>query len=99
MGLYVEVGHDKVSKLEWFEKNSISYENYNIESMYNSLPEGHRLVCLVDNGFFYAAAVAYCLSEAKTFADPNDYRPKQWFVVSDELLKKNCPSWDIYIED
>jgi len=99
MGLYVEVGNNKESKLSWFRNNAMSYDTHNIECSYNEVPKGSRLVCLVDNGPFYAAAVAYCLAEAKTFADPYDGRPKQWFVVSDELLKKNCPMWDTYIED
>lgn len=36
-------------------------------------------VCLVDNGMFLAAAVAYSQREADTFNDPSDRRPKQWY--------------------
>ncbi len=38
-------------------------------------------VCLVNNGFFTACAVAYSANELRAFADPGDPRPKLWFKV------------------
>ena len=42
-------------------------------------------VCLVDNGRFTAAAIAYCPFELRACANP-DGRQKQWFKVEAELL-------------
>jgi len=39
-----------------------------------------NLVCVVDNGFFAAAAWAYSEREWETFKRP-DGRPKQWYIV------------------
>lgn len=38
-------------------------------------------VCLVDNGLFTAAGIAYSQKELATFADTNDPRPRQWYLV------------------
>ena len=39
------------------------------------------LVCVVDNGPFAAAGYAFDEQEFNDFNDPNDLRPKKWFVV------------------
>ena len=38
-------------------------------------------ICVVMNGPFEAAALAYSEEEFDCFADPNDRRPKQWYVM------------------
>ena len=38
-------------------------------------------VCLVDNGPFTAAAIAYKKSEIIEFSDPRDYRRKKYFLI------------------
>lgn len=47
-------------------------------------------VCLVDNGPFTAAGIAYDEAEADCFLQP-DGRPKRWFAVSREALKPYYP--------
>jgi hypothetical protein len=39
-----------------------------------------NMVCVVDNGFFAAAAYAYSESEYNQFKSP-DGRPKRWFAL------------------
>jgi len=39
-----------------------------------------NLVCVVDNGFFGAAAYAYSEREFKDFTLPSDNRPKVWII-------------------
>lgn len=38
-------------------------------------------VCLVDNGWMTAAAIAYDEHEVKEFARPTDHRSKRWYLV------------------
>jgi len=38
------------------------------------------LVCVVDNGLFAAAAYLFSEAEFKHFNNPNDQRPKRFFV-------------------
>jgi hypothetical protein len=38
-------------------------------------------VCLVDNGPFTAAGIAYDAREVKAWTDPNDYRLKEYWAV------------------
>ena len=44
-------------------------------------------VCLVDNGMFKAAGVAFSDHELAVFADSSDPRIKQWFMVSKHKLR------------
>lgn len=49
-------------------------------------PEGEMYVCLVDNGPFAAAGIAFCESEFNMFMR-DDGRIKFWFSVPVEKLK------------
>lgn len=48
--------------------------------------DGHLAVCLVDNGMFRAAGIAYDKCELEDFKRP-DGRPKMWFWVPKNLLE------------
>lgn len=48
-------------------------------------------VCLVDNGWMTAAGICYDRREIMAFAQPDDKRPKNWFLVKKELLKPWLP--------
>ena len=50
-----------------------------------AITEKELPVCLVNNGFFTAAAVAYSEDELEQFAYP-DGRPKTWYMVPQEKL-------------
>lgn len=41
---------------------------------------GRAVICVVNNGFFEAAAWAWCESELEVFKRP-DGRPKQWVLA------------------
>ena len=52
---------------------------------FKSVPEGHLAVCLVDNGWFTAAGIAFDEKEFEVFAR-YDGRRKYWFTVPIERL-------------
>lgn len=47
-------------------------------------------VCLVDNGMFNAAGIAYSPGELEAFDLPDDDRPKSWFLIETKLLGKEA---------
>ena len=55
---------------------------------YSDIPLDKALICVVNNGFFEAAA--YCYSEAKLeeLASSGDIRPKQWMVMDKLTAEK-----------
>lgn len=40
-----------------------------------------NLVCVVDNGYFEAAAYCFDKNEFKNFTQPEDFRPKRWLIL------------------
>jgi len=53
--------------------NGMSKEDW----LYKTFP-----VCLVDNGLFKAAGIAFDKRELEIFLNPDDHRPKDWFLVN-----------------
>lgn len=49
--------------------------------------DGKFGVCIVDNGPFNAAGVAWDSREADAFTLPNDHRPRQFFLMPLEAMK------------
>lgn len=78
MGCYINPSNE--SKEDFLQR-----EGQRISVSAAVITETHLPVCLVDNGFFKAAAVAYSEGELNAFADA-DGRPKQWFQVPREKL-------------
>lgn len=77
MGVYVNP--IDMTKEEWLESfgEKLSEAPASIDEHPGSLP-----VCLVDNGLFTAAGVAYSEVELEVFAyRPGDTRPKTWYWV------------------
>ncbi len=74
MGLYIDPVD--MSKEDWLLKNGTR-----IAPAFTDPCSGDVTVCLVNNGPFTAAAVAYSEREVDAFNQPRDGRPKVWFRV------------------
>jgi hypothetical protein len=85
MGYYLNVP-DKVDFLKRFGKALNEQPQW--DEGFDSRKEFP--VCLVDNGPFYAAAIAFDAQELNRFSGP-DNRPKWWFIVSRDLLNEHLP--------
>lgn len=80
MGCYVNPTN--MSKEDWLRQHGRRVSIDDVEIAESELP-----VCLVDNGMFRAAGVAYDERELEAFSVPSDTRPKVWFMVSREALR------------
>jgi hypothetical protein len=68
------------------------------EIVWDDIPNNKVLVCLVDNGPFFAAGVAYDRRELKAFNHEDDPRPKIWYYVDREKARVIAPQWDFYMQ-
>jgi len=92
MGAYINPIDE--TKEQWLEKNGTEVpflDKWDI-------PENHFPVVLVDNGPFTAAGIAYCESELKAFINPEDWRPKRYFIVPIHRLHEVSPELERYME-
>ncbi len=76
MGLYIDPTNGQ-TKEQWLQDKGT-----NIPPAFIDPATGEVTVCLVNNGPFTAAAVAYSESEFNAFNQGRDMRPKMWFRVS-----------------
>lgn len=94
MGLYINPP-DK-SKEEWLVENGRQIDEFDF--VIHPFGNGNIPVCLVDNGPFTAAGVAYNEVELKAFSDPRDTRRKVFFSVPIEKLVEVVPSLTNYLK-
>jgi len=94
MGLYINPKN--VSKEEWLKENGMS-----ISCCPNHYKEnnGYLYVCLVDNGPFSAAGVAYNQKEFMEFFSQTDTRPKKFYAVPIVSLEEVCPDFSDYYKE
>jgi hypothetical protein len=95
MGLYINP--KDTTKERWLLKHA---ELLASKSECDVLFEGgdYLPVCLVDNGPFTAAAIAYCKEELEVFRYPEDYRLKTFYKVSKKDLLEVCPELERYLD-
>jgi len=94
MGLYVE---PKMEKDVWCKENCREV-NTEVPVQFSDANKDQVILCLVNNGFFFALAVAFSEAEFKVFRAP-DGRPKKWYVVDKEVVKLVTPAWEHYIKE
>lgn len=82
MGIYVNP--ENQTKEEWLISHGTEIHDRAVTS--KDITKDTLPVCLVDNGPFTAAAVAYSLKEIIAFQNPLDLRPKTWLLVPIEDL-------------
>jgi hypothetical protein len=91
MGIYINP-IDGTPKEQWLIRNGSAIT----QEQFLQLPNDHLVgICIVDNGPFTAAAVAYSRQEGEYFTSSKDERPKRFFAVEKHLLG---PEVDIDIE-
>lgn len=83
MGYYVNVPYQ--TKEEWLEDNAVKV-SINPPAVFLD-ESGGMAVCLVDNGAFTAAGIAYSQEELEAFSRP-DTRPKLWYTVPKQKLER-----------
>ena len=79
MGYYIqgpERGKGKYLEEEYHAIPCNVHEAYIVLGHVSLVP-----VCVVDNGAFDAAAVAYSREEFECFSYHGDVRPKQWYIM------------------
>lgn len=84
MGRYINP--EKGSKEEWLRNNGTLLGMAPKEM---HLDDDYYPVVLVNNGAFTAAAIALSQDELTYFRNPKDERPKMWFAVRKEILRRS----------
>jgi hypothetical protein len=85
----------EMEKEEWLIRNGRRV--HTAEEAWAGSGPGYMPVVLLDNGYFTAAGIAYSRSEFEYFANPDDARPKYWFIVDVEKLHKVSPELKRYM--
>lgn len=88
MGYYLEPSPDKIV---WLKENGTRVETSDVPKLnvFTSDPDT-IIVCLVNNGYFYAAGVAFSDRELDAFRK-EDGRPKSWWRVPKAKVLAVCP--------
>lgn len=95
MGYYIETGGVK-GKGQWLVDNCGA--KFLTGPPNPGFDEGMVPVCVVDNGAFEAAAIAFDVKELEEFAtspDHGDKRPQQWFLVPIVKAIEHCGRKDV----
>lgn len=88
MGYYIETGTFK-GKAQWILNNCKG--SHGVIGRPTSVDAGMVPVCVVDNGPFDAAGIAFNPREAEAFDLPSDPRLRQWLIIRIEDAEDMCP--------
>jgi len=56
--------------------------------VFEDIPEGKALICVVNNGAFEAAGYCYSSREFEEFSMPQDFRSKQYVLMDEDIAQK-----------
>jgi len=87
MGYYINPVD--MEKEEWLTKNALSELNKEDLKIFNFNQTQTRPVCLLNNGFFTAAGIAFNERELNVFASEEDTRPKKFYEVEVKKILNN----------
>lgn len=93
MGAYINSRN--MTKEDWLVINGVP-TTLNSLKYWDDLLQGTLPVCLVDNGHFTAAGIAYCKEELECFKR-NDGRLKKWYIVETHKLHEVSPELKMYL--
>lgn len=94
MGYYIETEVVK-EKAEWLRLN---LGGIALTGKPNHVGPEYVPVCVVDNGSFEAAAIAFNEKEADEFDDKDDKRKREWLIIRREDAVRMCPHVEGKIE-
>ena len=91
MGIYFDPRN--VSKEEWLYFNAEKFIPASaLDAQYDLIRSNNQVpICLVDNGSFRAAGIAYTAFEYHRFIESTDDRPVSWWLVSVDKLLEEMP--------
>lgn len=96
MGAYINPVDE--TKESWLQKNATLAGHANAPKTINDVPN-HLPVCLVNNGPFTAAGIAFDERELAAFIYP-DGRYKEWYwVETEKLMDPNVSDLHYYLKD
>lgn len=104
MGLYIEPQNELLTKKDFMDvavmdKKASVIDDINQSGLLPSnIANDKVIVCLVDNIFFYALAVAFNDRELEAFTLPGDERPKTFYLMDKDLARKHTPNFDSYLK-
>jgi hypothetical protein len=84
MGFYIETGTSR-------GKADILISQYGASPVcpvFKDIDDNKALICVVDNGYFEAAAYCFSEQEFKAFNDPSDPRPRKWLIMDKDVAEK-----------
>jgi len=96
MGYYIETPMNKNKAEQMATVGAVAIDK---PDSFADIPEGHTLLCVVQNGLFDARsqrrAVGICFDdqEFKAFGEPSDPRPKTWMTIDSASARDLCPDY------